>query len=801
MTAHRLLLAAVIGCAIGCSRGDPSDLVVSRIRLVDRLAEARFESVADPAHRESLVQVTTRVLAFARGIETADLPWIRFEVDASALASGVLSGTGPIARRVAPGLRASAMGAHVPGASVTLMRVDTIGDRDHIVEVGFAPDAEDPGGTRDGIVVFELERTPAGAAPEIADEASLIAMFANDASAHRFPDRVGGTIEFRTAPGTAAIAVAILSLRGGAIDHLRVSRRTRLGGLLEHPIAIAGDPRAQRVLIGDERRESLVLAAPGNIVFESKLKRGASRLRAAIAPIDWLADESSAPTVRVEVVGDRSRRGAEVTLAPETWKEIEIDLSLLAGEDVRIEFSCDGRADGSAIGVAIGTPSIDVVPENSRPDVLLISLDTLRYDRTTLAGYPVPTTPRLHELGATAGVFARAFAPAAYTLPSHATIFSGRLPDAHGVNASNSRYDAADDALLAVAFRAAGYATAGFTAGGYVRPEFGLARGFEIYRIDDPGRPEWREQDGPYTDLTNESLRGLERFLAQERAVPAFVFVHTYAAHDYWAPRALAMRLGIAEEHEWDSLEAGTMLELRERARSGAIDDDLRRRLSRHYDAGARLADETLGRVLDLFEASGRLENALVVVVSDHGEELLERGRIGHGFSAYDEMLRVPFLMRGPGIAPGEYDTIVSLADVAPTIRAYAGIEEPSHSVDGRSLLPLLRGDTLPADAAYVRILGEGEAAERALRGDRHKLRVVGDPYRPSEVVLHDLRGDPGETRNAADRSPEVTAAMLDALRRLYREQVERPRVPIESVMSADTIRQLRELGYLDANR
>lgn len=797
---RRFAIVSALGFVVACSRSDAPAVRDARIRLIDHLTSVEIEAAVDSADPERFVESTTRILAKAQGGAVANLPWTRFRVDWSLVGRAAANGPDQPARRIDPAVTMRQRGASVEGPAVVLLPLPTVGDRDHDVSVSFQAVHREPGsGTRDGIIVFELDGMPD--AKDLTTANWVISLFQRTELAHRFDQTSGGELSFRSAPETRALVLAVVTERGGIVERLTASRRTRLGGLLAHPLAIAGDPRTQRVLIGEERREALIFAAPGRVRFDVEIPRTATRLRAAIAPIDSLPNAPNSPLVEVRVSHAGATTEERIALIPERWTELSLDLKEHLGERVLIEFHCKDSAAGAPLGIAIGTPVIDVMANDRPPDVVLISLDTLRYDRTSLEEHPVPTTPRLTRLSEDSAVFRAAFAAAAYTLPSHATILSGRLPDAHGVTAPGSRYDVTDDALLAVGFRAAGYATAGFTAGGYVRPEFGLARGFEIYRLDDPGRPEWREGDGPFRSIENESLRSLSRFLGDEHGAPVFLFVHTYAAHDYWAPRELFATLGAEHATIADASDAAQVSALRDRAKSEAVDAAAQRRIRHLYDGAARLADETLSRVLDILEAEGRLENAIIVVVSDHGEELFERGRIGHGFSVHDEMLHVPLIIHGPGVVAGQHDSVVSLADIAPTLRQWVGIAEPLGGVDGRSLVDLLRGATAPSEPAYARILGDGDAAERAIRGEHHKLRVIGDPFQPLATVLHDLREDPSESTDQSLELPAIRSAMLQALQRRYRDQIERPRVPLESSMSAETIRQLRELGYLDGPR
>jgi arylsulfatase A-like enzyme len=794
------LLALLVGGLAGCTRDRVAGASTGRVRLVDRLHEAVFESaIVDPDDAE-FIAATTRTIVDAAGADVEQLEAVRFTVARDALHGGDLADVGAAALPAAPAFVATASGARVPPSSILLLPIATLGDRDHEVALTFAPaggaPAPSPG---DGVVLVETAESPT--AESLGSPDAVVKLFAHRRALHFLAADATAPAEYRasirTAPDARTLVLAIMIENGGTVRRVAVGRRTRSAGLASGAAAIDGDPRAQRVMVGDERRESILFAAPGGVTFEFELPATATRLTLAAAPVDRLAGTGAPPRLAVAVASGSTRRSISTALATDQWAPLELDVSEFAGRSPTFSFRVTDMGGERPFAVALGAPTIAVAAPRRAPDVVLVSLDTLRYDRTGIASHPRPTTPHLDGLAREAAVFRAAFAGAAYTLPSHATIFSGRLPDAHGVNSSNDRYDVTDDALLAVGFRNAGYVTAGFTAGGYVRPEFGLARGFERYRVDDPGRPEWRRKDGPFRGIENESLRQLESFLEFDHGAPLFAFVHTYAAHDYWAPGALFEAIGFDRSFVDERLTGGVVEELRRRAESEALGEPEIEQIRMVYDGAARLADETLGRVLELLSRSHRDRDTIVVVLSDHGEELFERGRIGHGFSVHDEMLHVPLVIRGPGILPGTHDLVVSLADVAPTLRDLARIAEPASRVDGRSLLPVLRGASLASEPAYARVLGVDAVAERALRSDRHKLRISGDPAAPTALLLHDLVRDAGERFDVAAERPEIAEGMLRALQQRHREQVERTRNALESSLSPETVRQLRELGYL----
>lgn len=320
--------------------------------------------------------------------------------------------------------------------------------------------------------------------------------------------------------------------------------------------------------------------------------------------------------------------------------------------------------------------------------VVLISIDTLRPDRLGVYGNDPQVSPRIDALAASSVVFDQALAPSPWTLPSHMSMLTGLDPMAHGVwrkgNELSTRVE-----TLAELLRREGFRTAAFTDGGFVSKFFGFGQGFEIYRDtrDTAGGP------NGFRRLLPEALQWMRR----TRTEDSFVFLHTFDVHAPFQDgdpelletfRALPTRAGPRDHllkrlvyfeqqaamrvHEYPSLDA----------------------LARDYDAGVHEADLGVGRVLDLLAETGRLENALVIITSDHGESFLEQGlHVGHGIGLTDDEIAIPLIMKLPGAegAGRRLDAAIDLTDIAPTVLELFGIAAPE-VMTGESLLGLLRG-------------------------------------------------------------------------------------------------------------
>lgn len=511
------------------------------------------------------------------------------------------------------------------------------------------------------------------------------------------------------------------------------------------------------------------LARPG-ITLRRRLDvpRGA-RLRFHAAP--WLPDGGG---VRIRVVV-RGRHGSRVLADRELrrradpprgrWTRVEADLRQFAGETVELVFEAGQAPSGSL--VMWGHPHLIGADGESRPNVVLISLDTVRADHLSLYGYRRETTPNLAAWARRrATVFETVVASAPWTLPSHVSMLSGIDAVHHGVNRHGPIPPSL--ALLPQRFRDAGYATYATTAGVLLTPELGFGRGFDEFRVR--GRmeslPEWDAELG--TGVTDAL-----RWLMAHRGERFFLFFHTFEAHSPYQPREPYFSdFGGARE----ALNAGEPVWMEE----GGFEADVRPRyLLFHppayangvtypkrvlqqedrelaatlYDSGLAYIDQQLSRLLEYLESENLLDTTIVVVTSDHGESLYEHGLAGHS-SLYDHDLLVPLVISAPlDSARGRRVAAqVRSVDVAPTLVQLARLATLD-TVDGSSLVPLLRGEAAPPRDAWSYALSTVRGV--SLRTARRPWKLIAqdtvfEPFRGA-FEAYDLRRDPGELRSLPD--------------------------------------------------
>ena len=477
----------------------------------------------------------------------------------------------------------------------------------------------------------------------------------------------------------------------------------------------------------------------------------------------------------------------------DSWEAQRLELDALAGRRVRLTLEvASPRAEPGSVALAVGAPRLigrPAAPPAHAADVIVVSLDTLRADRV-VPGFP--TSPRLQQLMADAVVFREALSTSSWTLPAHSSLFTGRWAQGHGATRQDRRLADMGDRRLARVFRDGGYETVAITGGGYVSPAYGLAEGFERYSIDDPALPppgeRWRRR--------SDGRERLVELLGAERRRPLFLFVHTFSVHNGKPfPEELA-QVGLSPD---DPQRLRAELFSRTRA-DETFDPDpaFEADVASVYDASVLSGDELVGEIVDTLAAAGRLEQTVLVVTSDHGQELFDHRGFGHGHQLHHELVNVPLLVRAPGMAPAVVDDPVSIVDLAPTLRELAGLPADP-GAHGRSLVPALRGEPLPPVPLLAHLARLQEADRHLLRRGPAVLLAREEPDGSLAVEgLYDLRSDPHEQVPLSAELGDEAARMLDELEQRLaplRRDPDSQGAPM--LLDAETRRQLVELGYL----
>jgi len=396
----------------------------------------------------------------------------------------------------------------------------------------------------------------------------------------------------------------------------------------------------------------------------------------------------------------------------------------------------------------------------ARPNILLITIDTLRADHLGCYGYEAGSTPMLDELAARGVRFRQAYTPVPVTLPSHASLMTATYPRVHGAQSNGASRLSPDAVTLAERLHDEGWRTAAFIAADVLARQYGLDQGFEVYRDDSQGRmtgtPDGRRA-GEVTDLVLDHLQGREE--------PWFVWAHYWDPHTPYDPPP-----------------------------------PFDQRFSHNpYDGEIAYMDQEVGRLLRWIDDSGRAGRTLVALVADHGEGLDEHGEPEHGVFLYETTLHIPMLLAGPGIPVGTVvETPVRTIDLAPTLLDLVRLPIGPAS-QGQSLKPLFLRQSMPVEP--IDIFMESEFGKIHYGWSPLTAIRVGDwkyIHAPIPELFH-LGDDPRETENLAASRTDVRDGLQAQLEHLLGEmpaRIEGLDSPHES-MDAEQRRRLAALGYL----
>jgi len=498
-------------------------------------------------------------------------------------------------------------------------------------------------------------------------------------------------------------------------------------------------PRTAPIRMGGEPRRALLSPTARSYRFYLQVPNAASLV------FDIGADNDRTFTVRARADGL-----AEQTLftgaSRGAWSEQRVDLSGLAGKAVALELTTEGApgvagwAEPEIMVEPASSPTEPPAPHGAKPkNVIFIMIDTARADAFAAFGKGTAHTPAFDALVPESTRFANAYNNENWTKPSVATLLSGLYPSTHDTKRDDSRLPAAVE-LLPQRLKANGFKTAGLIANGYISKHFGFKKGWDYYHnYIREGAP--TEAEHLYSDAAAwlETNKGSPFFLYIQPIdphVPIVVdskYTEPYYSGTYDGP------LGQEIDHEDQrALSTGKLQ---------PTDDDLKW-LRAVYNGEISYHDEQMGLFLDKVRAWGLLENTLLIVTNDHGEELYEYGKVGHGHTLHELMMRAPLLLHYPPLfRPGKViNEIVEQVDLTPTILNALGLP-PIPQADGESLLPLVQGK--PHRRPYYAIM-EFLGGRRAVRVGSWKLMRDREDW----AQLYDVVADPDERTDLLAENP-----------------------------------------------
>ena len=485
-------------------------------------------------------------------------------------------------------------------------------------------------------------------------------------------------------------------------------------------------------------RSGILLNAPGRIAWAIAVPAAGEFhfVPTLVEPeiLDEAPSDGAEIVVTVEVDGARHEVHREaVALHAAPYRRV--DLSRWEGRDVLLEVASVPGASPRGDHVLLAEPVVASRKNNPRT-VLMVFIDTLRPDHMSLYGYQRDTTAAIDHLATTGAVFTEARSIAPWTLPSARTIVTGMQPESYETSMS-----------LQETLRDQGWATAFIAGNVYLSANFDMHRGWDYHTVG-----MW-----PLAEVaTDDALAWLDDRAGRD----VLLQVHYMGVHlPYKEPQAYRhMYAGSGPDGLPDEFHLSTLRSAKLRK------EEDRQYIRDRYDNNIRYVTDQVQRLVSRLD-----DNDVLVLYADHGEEFWDHGGLEHGHTVYDELLRVPLVIRAPGVAPGRIDAPVSLLDITPTILDLVGVA-PAQALDGASLVPLTQGDP----AAEQRFRARHHAFGRPLYGHERWGVIAGDKKwstHEGDEALYDLSADPGEAKDLlkrkgiTDRGAPFRAAMAEAIR------------------------------------
>ena len=498
---------------------------------------------------------------------------------------------------------------------------------------------------------------------------------------------------------------------------------------------------------------------------------------------------------------------AEADLAPFAGRKIDLVLSTHSprrGSSLNDE-SQDRRGDLAFWANPVLVSKAGPVP-GRRKRVIIVSMDATRPDHLGSYGYERRTSPALDEVAAEACLFRNAYSQASYTLASHMTMLTGEFPTTHRVFHMTDALGASIP-TLAERLQERGMLTAAFTGGGLMDARYGYARGFDEFH-DRIISQEARDVVGPL-------WQNVAGWLERNKDQSFFLFLHTYQVHNpYRAPAPLGTMF-LDKDAAWTRVNLEDFIGAGYVHKYAPLDEKERRNVIALYDGGIRYLDEYLIRPLvDDLKRLGLYDDTLLILTADHGEEFFDHLTWGHSNTLYNELLRVPLIIRFPGgrFSGARVEPNARLADIVPTVLDELGLAGEARKLDGASLIPLVEGkdkkdrfclsylpdnifaDPMPSKIALI------QGRYKIILNDKYPVRAATyftpPPPDMAPIELYDLKADPLEKHNLVASRGEIARRMMAELEP-YLAAAKGPGSGSKASMDKELEERLRALGYI----
>ncbi len=570
------------------------------------------------------------------------------------------------------------------------------------------------------------------------------------------------------------------------------------------------DNLKQRFKVKDRERDALMLSSNTTLVYYAQIPANASLcLAGAFVPEPG---QEKVKEIKLKVRVTNADGGPPGDLFDgvygiSDWKEDMVDLGAVAGKLARIELIVSGPAKAR---LALGDPSIRIkppkveIPDKKVKNVIVLLIDTLRADKLTAYAKTRVKSTVFEKFAGESALFERCQANSNWTKPSCASVLTGLYPDSHKARGHSSRL-ASSVKMASEIFFAAGFSTGAFIANGYLAKEFGFKRGWTKYVN--------YIRETKNTDAQNVFKESLE-FIKEHSDKPFFTYIQTIDPHVPYDPPDEFLKVYDAQSYDGPvrPRSTGNILDQFKRKKIELNARD-KQRLEALYDGEINYHDVHFGHFLDGLKTLGVLDDTIIIVCSDHGEEFFDHDSVGHGHTLHQELLHVPLVMRAPGLVPRgkRIPHDVGLADILPTALAATGQAVPK-GMEGANLIPAANGTFEdPLGAAFSSFWSEADSRnlQWSVRKGNWKMRMRG----PVNTYVHNLAQDPREKMDVDERYPIALRALRIALGQfiaapdkaawtsgqIASQIVIKPEADEDKIeaLPEDLKAQLRQLGYM----
>ena len=508
--------------------------------------------------------------------------------------------------------------------------------------------------------------------------------------------------------------------------------------------------------------------------------------------------------------------------------EETIDLSDYQGKNVKItfsteRFSADGKPEKTQIGLDHSFWFNPVIYKNSvrkenrgqdKPNIILISIDTLRADHLGCYGYPRKTSPNIDTLANDGVLFTNVFTATPITLPSHMSMLTSLYPINHKICTSplggplggSQKLDPSIVTLCEL-LRKENYFTTAFTGGMQVSSYFGFAKGFDYYQ----------ENKHHIIEDTAEILsKKASNWVNNNKNKNFFLFLHTYQVHSPYSPPPPYDQIFLNENAKWKSADL-TMILAERQGYYSKLTDDERENLISLYDGGIKYTDEYfIGPFIEELKKLNLYDKTMIIFTSDHGEEFYEHKGWDHGHSLYTEQIKIPLIIKFPysRFKGKRVKDIARIVDIMPTILKEAEVNIQNLNSDGKSLIQVINGNEKEKKSAlgfifYVPFSDSSEGSfnysllKISVIKENHKLilneNIRTTPFPLDRIELYNIARDPAENNNVADHEREAVQELMELINPFYLQSKEigLNNKTGKAMIDKELEEKLRALGYI----